>query len=117
MDYSMITHIVGAVLMAVVGYFALYLKTRGDLLSMVSALIAQAEEEYNDVTKAGGQKFVWVCDKLYAGIPTALKPFISYEDVERMVQATFDEVEAYANKQLNGFVDKFADEIYNSAAD
>lgn len=117
MDYSMITHIAGVVLMAVLGYFAMFLKTRGDLLSMVSTLITQAEEEYLDVKNAGGQKFTWVCDKLYAGIPAVLKPFISYQDVERMVQATFDEVEAYANKQLNGFVDKFADEIYNSAAD
>lgn len=117
MDYSMITHIAGVVLLAVVGYFAMYLKTRGDLLSMVTTLIAQAEEMYNDSTNPGGQRFTWVCEKLYSGIPKWLYPFISYQEVERLVQATFDEIESYANKQLHNFVDKFADEMYNSAAD
>lgn len=117
MDYSMIAHIAGTFLLAVLGYFSMYLKTRGDLLSMATTLIAQAEEEYRGLTEAGGQKFVWVCKKLYSGMPKWLYPIISYQDVERMVQSTFDEIEVYATLQLNNFVDKFADEMYNSAAD
>lgn len=117
MDYSMITHIAGALILAIVGYFSMFLKTRGDLLSMATTLIAQAEAEYKDVSKAGGQKFTWVCETLYNGIPAVLRPFISYQEVERLVQCTFDEIEAYANRQLENFSDKLADELYNSAAD
>lgn len=117
MDASMIMNIACTVFLALLGYFALYLKTRGDLLSMASTLIAQAEEEYKDMTEAGGHKFTWVCEKLYNGIPKMLYPFISYSDVEMMVQATFDEIESYADRQLEVFTDKLADEVYNSAAD
>lgn len=117
MEQQMLLNIAGTVLLIIIGFTASYLKTRGDLLSMATVLIAQAEAEYRDATEAGGHKFVWVCSRLYDGIPAVLKPFISYQEVERLVQATFDEIEAYANLQLNSFVDKFADEMYNSAAD
>lgn len=117
MDTELIMNIVWPVLLGVLGYFAMYLKTRGDLLSMVTTLIAQAEDMYNDSTNPGGHRFTWVCETLYSGLPVWLKPFISYQEVERLVQATFDEIESYANRQLHNFVDKFADEMYNSAAD
>ena len=117
MDTELILNIVWPVLLGVLGYFSLYLKARVDLLSMVTTLIDQAEAEYKDATDAGGEKFEWVCKKLYNGMPVWLKPLISYNEVERLVQATFYEVESYANKQLNNFVDRFTDEMYNSAAD
>ena len=117
MDTELILNIAATVILIVVGFAASYMKTRGDLLSMATTLISQAEEEYRDSTKAGGKKFTWVCEKLYNGIPKWLYPFISYQEVEKLVQATFDEIESYANRQLNNFVDKVADEMYNSAAD
>ncbi|MBQ5658750.1 MAG: hypothetical protein IIV02_04370 [Peptococcaceae bacterium] len=121
MDYQVVLQVICTVLVILLGYVSLYLKKRGDLLSMVATVISYAEDKYKDATEAGGEKFTWCCEKLYAGIPVWLRPMISYQDIEKLVQSTFDEIEAYANLQLNNFVDefeaKFADEIYNSAAD
>ena len=117
MEQQMLMNIAGTALLIIIGFSASYLKTRGDILSMVTTLIKEAETMYSDTVNPGGQRFTWVCEKLYGGIPAVLKPFISYQEIERLVQATFDEIEAYANLQLNSFVDKFADEMYNSAAD
>lgn len=119
MEFQEVLQIIGSVLVVILGYLSLYLKKRGDLVSMVTTAIAYAEDKYR--ATAGEGKFKWVCDHLYKGIPVWLRPLISYQDVEKLVQSTFDEIEAYANMQLNSFVDKFeakfADEIYNSAAD
>ena len=117
MEFQEVLQIVGSILVIVLGYLSLYLKKRGDLVSMVTTAIAYAEDKYKDSKESGGEKFEWVVDKLYSGIPVWLQPMISRKDVEKLVQSTFDEIEGYANMQLNNFVDKFTDEIYNSAAD
>jgi hypothetical protein len=116
MEFQEVLQIIGSVLVVILGYLSLYMKKRGDLVSMVTTAIAYAEDKYK-ATGAGGEKFEWVVDKLYSGIPAYLRPMISRKDVEKLVQSTFDEIEKYADMQLNGFVDKFVDEIYNSAAD
>ena len=117
MEFQEVLQIIVSVLVVILGYLSLYMKKRGDLVSMVTTAIAYAEDKYKNTKNSGGEKFEWVVDKLYSGIPAYLRPMISRKDVEKLVQSTFDEIEKYADMQLNGFVDKFVDEIYNSAAD
>ena len=117
MEFQEVLQIFGASFIIVLGYLSLYLKKRGDLVSVVTMAIVYAEDKFSDATNPGGERFKWVCDQLYKGVPVWLRPMISYKDIERLVQSTFDEIEEYANAQLNSFVDKFTDEIYNSAAD
>lgn len=117
MEFQQVLQIIITVLVIIVGYISLYLEKRGDLLSMATNAIAYAEDKYKDTTNAGGEKFTWVCQQLYKNVPVWLRPMITYKDVEKLVQSTFDEIEKYADMQLNSFVDKFTDEIYNSAAD
>lgn len=88
------------------GGSALYFNYNGRLREKAAALIVQAEQEYKDVTKAGGQKFSWVVDTLYAMIPIILKPFITREFIEVLVQSIFDSIQEYAKLQLDAFFSK-----------
>lgn len=83
------------------GLAALYFKASGDLRAKTAALITEAEETYKDTAKAGGEKFAWVVDNLYALIPAPLRIIITRAMVERIVQSTFDAIAAYAKTQLD----------------
>lgn len=49
----------------------------------------------------GAQKLKEATALISALVPAAFKPFISTRTVERIVQAAFDKIEAYAKKQVN----------------
>ena len=48
---------------------------------------------------SGESKFKDAVSQIAALVPAALKPIISERTVERIVQAAFDKIEAYAQKQ------------------
>ncbi len=85
----------------VLGGLALYLNTKGSLKEKAASFIAEAEEAYKDASNAGGAKFEYVVDKLYALVPTALKLVIPRAMISDLVQKAFDAAEAYAKTQLD----------------
>ncbi|SDN15791.1 hypothetical protein [Acetanaerobacterium elongatum] len=93
--------IILTVLLVVGGFFISYFKTSATLKSKAAGLIAEAENQYRTWTKAGNQKFEWVCDQLYSLIPPWLKPLITREVVGNIVQTVFNFIEDYAKQQLN----------------
>ncbi|RPF41928.1 hypothetical protein EDD70_2988 [Hydrogenoanaerobacterium saccharovorans] len=93
--------ILQTIAMVVLGAAAVYYNTNAKLKAKTTALIAQAEDTYKDVTKAGGGKRSWVVDRLYALIPNPLRVIITRDMVETIVQNTFDEVTKYAKLQLD----------------
>ena len=68
--------------------------------------IREAEENFNDTTKAGGKKFGQVVTKLYDLVPEGLNKIITKEMIEEIVQSTFNEIEKYAKLQFDKVVDK-----------
>lgn len=87
--------------MLLLGGCALYFHYNGRLKEYASSLILQAEQEYKDVTKAGGQKFNWVVDALYEVVPLVLRPLITRTFIEALVQSIFDSIQGYAKLQLD----------------
>ena len=106
MNTELIISVLQVAAYIIIGGMALYLQTKGNLKAKASVLIAEAEATYKDATKAGGEKFEWVVSSLYAIIPAVLKPLISRQMLESLVQSTFDAMQRYAKMQLDKFVDK-----------
>jgi hypothetical protein len=98
--------IIMTVLAIVFGGLSLYISGKKNVIDAVAGFIDEAEDIYKDSTKAGGEKFEWVVDRIMNIIPIALKPFISRDLVKAVVQKVFDIMESYAKKQLDKVVDK-----------
>ncbi len=90
MEAALLIEIVKVIGYLVLGGIALYLNTKGNLKGKAAAFITEAEEAYKDATNAGGVKFEYVVDKLYALVPAALKIFITRKMLAQIVQGTFD---------------------------
>ena len=101
MDLEALLNILSLIFMAVFGGLALWFKGNGTLSALAAGFIAEAEALYKDVTKAGGEKFNWVVERLYGVLPSAIRPFIPKTLVESVVQSTFDAIEKYAKLQLD----------------
>lgn len=83
------------------GGLALYFKYNTALKDRVTGAINEAEEAYKDQTQAGKKKFNFVVDTIYGWLPAILRPIFTRSIVEQIVQATFDQMQAYAVKQLD----------------
>ena len=101
--------VIATVLMVVFGFLCAYFRTKTNVITKVSELIAQAEKEFSEITKAGTQKFQFVVDSLYEYIPKILKPLITKEMLGGIVQNTFNAIESYATTQLDKLVDKISE--------
>ena len=97
------------VLTILFGGLSLYLKTRKDLMDNAKDRIIDAELKYQDATSAGGEKFNWVVDTLYAYVPVPLKLIFTKELIATIVQRTFNTMEDYAKTQIGKVVDKVVD--------
>ena len=120
MEFQNILNLLQTVFSLIVAGIALYLKfstkaqTKAkevqEVISEINAraviYIREAEENYKDTTKAGGEKFAQVVDKLYALVPEGLNKIITREMIEEIVQSTFNEIEEYARTALDKAVDK-----------
>lgn len=69
------------------------------------AYIDRAEKEFKGHGR-GDEKRKWVVKMLYDLIPDKVKPFISLDVVEDVVQSVFDVVNDYAKQQLDKLVDE-----------
>ena len=90
------------------GALSVYLRTNEKLKSSSIRYITEAEEMYKDITKSGGQKFTWVVDTLYNLVPVPMRIIVTRHCIEKIVQNTFDGIEAYAKTQLDKAIDKYA---------
>lgn len=120
MEFQNILNLLQTVFSLIVAGIALYLKfstkaqTKAkevqEVISEITAraviYIREAEENYKDTTKAGGEKFAQVVDKLYALVPEGLNKIVTREMIEEIVQSTFNEIEEYARTALDKAVDK-----------
>lgn len=94
------------VLLIVAGYVIEYFKTKSRVIEAAKGIIDRAEEQYASVAKSGGQKRQFAIDYLYELVPAVLKPFITKEMIGNIVQAAFDYMKSFADKQLDKITDK-----------
>lgn len=81
-------------------------ETIAEITASAVIYIREAEEEYKDVSNAGGKKFEQVVDKLYALVPEGFNKIITRNMVSDIVQSTFNEVQEYMRLQLDNTIDK-----------
>lgn len=104
-DVNTLINVLLLLLTIIAGAAASYFKANTKLQEKCSLFIAEAEETYKDVTKAGGLKFTWVVDRLFHLVPAPLRLIITRSMIETIVQNTFDSIETYAKRQLDDFFD------------
>jgi len=97
----------------ILGALSAYLKANEKIRNSSIKYITEAEELYKDVSKAGGQKFSWVVDTLYNLIPRLLRIIFTKSCIEKIVQSTFNGIEAYAKTQMDKAVDKYFENLEN----
>ena len=93
MELSTIMNFLELAVMLILGFLSLYLKQKNDIIDMAKDKIAEAENEYRDMTDMGGQKFEWVVESIYKAIPLKFRPFCTKESIGVMVQRVFDGME------------------------
>lgn len=107
MDIKDIMQIIVPILTILLGALSAFLRTNDKLRNSSIKYITEAEEMYKDISNAGGQKFSWVVDTLYNLVPAPLRIIVSKKCIEKIVQSTFDGIEAYAKLQLDNALDKY----------
>lgn len=100
MSTQTIIYIIEAAAYIIIGFVATYFSANATLRGKVVGFIDAAEALYTD-TKSGGQKFQYVIGQLYALLPAFLRPFIPQALLAAFVQGIFNQVDAYAKKQLD----------------
>ena len=117
MDYLQIIQLIITV---VCGFLSYYFKTSAtgakraaqientlNTLSLyASRYINKAEAKYINDYKSGETKFNYVVEKLVAMIPENLRGAIDEDEVKRLVQDSFDQLEAYAFSQIDKILSK-----------
>ncbi len=99
--------IIVPVLTIIFGALSAYFSANEKLRNSSIKYITEAEEMYKDVSHAGGQKFEWVVDTLYKLLPKPMRIVVTKKFIEKIVQSTFDGIEAYAKTQLDKAIDKY----------
>lgn len=110
-DLQRLLELIIPLLTVIFGALSAYLRTNEKIMNSSIKYITEAEEMYKDVSKAGGQKFSWVVDTLYNMVPRPLRVVITKKCVEKMVQGTFNGIEAYAKTQIDKAVDSYFENI------
>jgi hypothetical protein len=110
-DLQKLLELIIPLLTVIFGALSVYLRTNEKIMNSSIKYITEAEEMYKDVSKAGGQKFSWVVDTLYNMVPRPLRVVITKKCVEKMVQGTFNGIEAYAKTQIDKAVDSYFENI------
>lgn len=120
MELQQVLQVLETLLTLLVGGLALYFKYStkaqtkakevqsiiAEITAKAVVFIKEAEENFNDTTKAGGKKFGQVVTKLYDLVPEGLNKIITKEMIEEIVQSTFNEMEEYAKLQFDEAIDK-----------
>ena len=100
MNWKDILQVVEIIAMIVGGFAISYFRTSSVFRGFIAELIADAEEQFSNVEKAGAEKMAWVIAQIYAFIPAWLKPFLTTEKIQAIVQAVFDNIKAFADIQV-----------------
>lgn len=108
-NLNTIIQIIVPILTIIFGALSVYFKTNEKLRNSSIEYIIKAEELYKDTTKAGGMKFNWVVDTLYNLVPIPLRVVVTKKCIEKIVQSTFDGIEAYAHTQFDKILEKYLD--------
>lgn len=113
MDIKVILDVLGYVLSICLGGVALYIKGKKTITDNAVKYINEAEEGYQNLVIAKGEKFDYVVDNIYNLIPTVVRPFVTKDLVAIIVQNIFDQMESYAVKQADKIVDKILEKPEN----
>lgn len=105
MDWLDLLMKIGFVVFGGLSLYLQYSKKYQEIKAKAATLIEKAEEEYKDVTKAGGVKKAWVVDQLYALVPKPFNMIITKNMIDDVVESTFIEIEKYAKSQLDKILD------------
>lgn len=111
MNWKDILQVVEIIAMIVGGFAISYFRTSSVFRGFIAELIADAEERFSNVEKAGAEKMAWVIAQIYAFIPAWLKPFLTTEKIQAIVQAVFDNIKAFADIQVLKLKAKYEAEI------
>lgn len=106
-----IYEIIMTVLTVVFGFLSIYIKTKTQVVEKAAEAINHAETAYQSYTNVSSEKMQYAIDWLMQFVPAPLKLIFTRELMERIVQAVFDEVQAFAIKQLDKVVDKVSDDL------
>lgn len=106
MTVGEILSIVFAVLTVIVGLISYYLYIRNKIQQAIASGIDNAEE----LEEIGAEKMATVISGLKQLIPAMFRPFITDNLLESLVQAVFDSMKAFAEKQAKKQVEESNDE-------
>lgn len=96
---SIVSSVVGVIfaLIIIIAYLlAFYYQIKNKIMSKVNGAIDDAEAS----GEVGAEKKAAVVVQLQGLIPAVFKPFLTKERLEVIVQAAFDRIESYAEKQV-----------------
>lgn len=100
-------NIITTILMVVLGFVSIYLKSKQSLTEKAGALINEAE----DVYKHGDERFDFVVNSLYTLIPAPMNIILNKEIIGMIVQSTFDTMKDFTIKQMDKAAIKAEHEI------
>ena len=103
--------IIKIVVILLCGYVYTYVSTKINISSKIAAVIARAEDKYTDAQKSGSEKMEYAIDLLYTYVPIWIRPILTKEVLKSLIQTGFDEVQKYANAQLDKIVAKVNDTV------
>ena len=95
-DWNVVLTVFASILTVVATFFSYYLIIKRKIEAEIPGAINNAE----DTLMAGAEKLKVAVDTLYSLIPTVVKPFITRDIIEALVQEVFDKMEDFARKQL-----------------
>lgn len=120
MDWNAILDVLQWVLYFVLGGLAIYMNVSGkakglkqaltDFVTNIVIYINEAEDEHD---KIGAEKKSEVVAKLYDMLPKTAQKIISKDLIDEVVENVFQEVKAYAVKQLDKAVETATDVVEN----
>ena len=93
--------IISILIAIILAVLAEWFKTRCEVRKKALGYINQAETDFADMSKSGGAKFSFVVNSLYRLIPSYLKWLITKNEIEEIVQKTFDQMKKFALEQLD----------------
>lgn len=118
MDWNAILDVLQWVLYFVLGGLAIYMNVSGkakglkqaltDFVTNIVIYINEAEDEHD---KIGAEKKAEVVAKLYDMLPKTAQKIISKDLIDEVVENVFQEVKAYAVKQLDKAVETATDVV------
>ena len=111
MNWKDVLQVIEVIAMIVGGFLISYFRTSSVFRGLIAELIADAEEQFSNVEKAGAEKMAWVIAQIYAFIPVWLKPFLTTEKIQAIVQTVFDKIKAFADLQVLKIKAKYEAEI------